>query len=174
MTDVEHIRNGQPHDAARLAEIRTVSWQAAYRGILAETFLDGLTVSDRLDWWRARLARVPPRWSVLVAEDQRVVKGYATTGHCQDRDRQRTEAGELYAMYVDPRYWSRGFGRDLLAGAEERLRADGFSDASLWVFGANQRARRFYERGGWVPDGTRKKMVIGAEAVPAVRYVRDL
>ena len=168
------IRDALPTDAARLAEIRTVSWQAAYQGLLADTFLAGLTIDARLDWWNARLARVPPRWAVLVAQDLQSVTGYATTGHCQDPDRNRTESGELYAVYVDPRYWGFGFGRQLLTGAEDRLRADGFSDASLWVFRDNQRARRFYELAGWGTDGAEKRMVIGSDAVTAVRYVRDL
>ncbi|MDH5614925.1 MAG: GNAT family N-acetyltransferase, partial [Acidimicrobiia bacterium] len=100
--------------------------------------------------------------------------GFVTIGHCDDDDRRVPEAGELYAMYVEPDHWDGGFGRCLLLGAEDRFRASGYENASLWVLRDNQRARRFYEIGGWRTDGAQKRMVIGSDAVTAVRYVRDL
>jgi GNAT superfamily N-acetyltransferase len=169
-----HLRDARPADAARLAEIHAVSWQTAYRGVLSDAFLDGLTSTSRLDWWTARLARVPPRWAILVVEDDSDVTGFATLGHCEDDDRRVAEAGELFAMYVDPADWGRGYGRKLLLGGEARFRQTAFSNASLWVLEGNLRARRFYEVGGWFSDGTLKRMVIGAEAVTACRYLRDL
>jgi len=169
-----HIRDAQPADAARLAEIHTVAWQAAYRGVLSDAYLNGLTGTARLDWWASRLARVPPRWAVLVTEKDGEVTGFVTIGHCNDSDRRAFEAGELYAMYVDPRYWGLGFGRTLLLGAEERFRVDAYTGASLWVLRDNQRARRFYELGAWQFNHAEKRMVIGSEAVTAVRYLRDL
>jgi len=169
-----YIRDAGPADAARLAEIHALSWKVAYRGLLSSAFLDGLDANSRLDWWIARLARIPPRWSVLVAERQGRVTGFVTIGHCDDNDRSTLEAGELYAMYVDPDHWGAGFGRDLLLSAEDRFRTDGYTDASLWVFADNQRARRFYEIGGWRADDAEKRMVIGSDAVTAVRYLRKV
>ncbi len=171
---MQRIRDAGPADAGRLAEIHAISWQAAYRGLLADAFLDGLTPTTRLDWWTARLARVPPRWAVLVVEDETGVTGFATTGHCDDNDRRVPDAGELFAMYLDPVYWGRGCGRTLLLAAEARLRADAYLDVSLWVLAENLRARQFYERGGWRTDGGEQKMVIGLDAVTALRYLRDL
>jgi ribosomal protein S18 acetylase RimI-like enzyme len=169
-----HIRDAVPADVPRLAEIHVVSWQAAYRGVLSDAFLDGLTPSSRLAWWKSRLARVPTRWAVLVTLDGGTVTGFVSIGHCQDDDRRSSTAGEVYAMYVDPRYWGRGFGRDLLLGAEDRFRAEAYTDTSLWVLRDNQRARRFYELGGWQQGSRHKRMVIGLDAVTTVRYVRDL
>lgn len=168
------IRDARPADAARLAEIQAVSWQAAYRGLLSDAFLDGLTATTRLDWWESRLARIPPRWAVLVTEDQGSVTGFVTIGHCDDDDRRAPDAGELYAMYVDPTRWGVGFGRELLLGAEDRFRIDAYDNASLWVLADNQPARRFYEVGGWRVDEAEKRMIIGFDAVTAVRYVKDL
>ncbi len=38
----------------------------------------------------------------------------------------------------------------------------------------NERARRFYERGGWRPDGARKVESIGGRELPELRYARAL
>ena len=46
-----------------------------------------------------------------------------------------------------------GVGRMLMAEARRRLAEDGFSEAILWVLQGNDRARSFYEREGWEPDG---------------------
>ena len=168
-----HVRDARPADAVRLAEIEASSWQSAYRGVLSDAFLDGLTPTSRLDWWTARLARVPPRWAILVVEHQDRVAGFVTMGHCDDDDRRVPDAGELFAMYVDPADWGRGCGRKLLVDAEARFRRAAYRNASLWVLEGNLRARRFYRAGGWYPDGALKRMVIGAEAVTASRYMRD-
>ncbi len=77
-------------------------------------------------------------------------------------------------MYVDPERWGRGLGRDLLLAAEDRFLADEYHDASLWVLRENLRARHFYERGGWFVDGAEQRMVIGTQAMMAVRYLRAL
>ena len=168
------IRDAQPVDAARLAEIHAFSWQMAYRDLLSDSYLDGLNATTRLDWWDSRLARIPPRWAVLVVEKERAVAGFVTIGHCDDDDRRVAEAGEVYAMYVDPRWWGLGLGRKLLAGAEDRMRAYAYTTASLWVLRDNRRGRRFYELGGWRVDAAERRLVIGSDAVTAVRYVRDL
>lgn len=44
-----------------------------------------------------------------------------------------------------------------MAAVLAALRANGFTTASLWVLEDNPRARRFYEREGWRPDGGRRE-----------------
>jgi GNAT superfamily N-acetyltransferase len=63
------------------------------------------------------------------------------------------EDGWLEAMYVRPAAWGTGLADRLHAAAVEELARRGDS-ARLWVLEGNRRARRFYERHGWVPDGT--------------------
>ena len=64
--------------------------------------------------------------------------------------------GHLARLYVDPGEWGGGIGAALHDAAIDELRGNGCASASLWVLEANDRARRFYERRGWRPDGRRK------------------
>jgi GNAT superfamily N-acetyltransferase len=116
--------------------------------------------------WDATIAEPPPGTAVLVSESVggRVV-GLACAGRARDDD-VAEGTGELYALYVDPSHWGAGHGRELDAAARAHLRGALFTGAVLWVLEANERARGFYERCGWVADGTRREH---AGAI-AVRY----
>jgi GNAT superfamily N-acetyltransferase len=81
--------------------------------------------------------------------------------------------GELYAMYVAPAWWSTGTGRALMGHVLTALGADGYPRAILWVLADNARARRFYERAGFTPDGS-TNVITGLGGVLELRYARDL
>ncbi|MBI4770331.1 MAG: GNAT family N-acetyltransferase [Chloroflexi bacterium] len=55
--------------------------------------------------------------------------------------------GYLYALRVKPDHQGQGIGSQLMAAAEARLRALGFSTAIIAVAKTNEAARRIYE--GW-------------------------
>jgi GNAT superfamily N-acetyltransferase len=60
----------------------------------------------------------------------------------------------LDALYVRPAAWGPGVAARLHDRAVEALRVAGVRRARLWVLEENRRARRFYERRGWILDGT--------------------
>ena len=161
------VRAALPADAHDVARVHVRSWQSAYRGLIAQEFLDGLepeVIANRYTFGRVGL-RMP---STLVAVDGPTFCGFATTGLCRDED--LPNFGELMAMYIDPAYVRTGVGRLLMTAARERLRMVGVAGALLWVLDANVRARRFYERGGWRFDGTRRTVTFGNLPVRQVRY----
>jgi GNAT superfamily N-acetyltransferase len=59
----------------------------------------------------------------------------------------------LEALFVVPEQWGSGVGAALHDAALERIVAAGGGSASLDVMVDNARARRFYARRGWRPDG---------------------
>jgi GNAT superfamily N-acetyltransferase len=77
--------------------------------------------------------------------------------------------GELYGVYVLPEAWGTGAGGELMETALAELGA-AFREAILWVLEDNPRARRFYEKHGWQPDGaTKRDEYLGVET-HEVRY----
>jgi GNAT superfamily N-acetyltransferase len=144
------IRDAQPGDEDAVAEVHVRAWKRAYRGLLPAEYLDELRPDDRLSGYRfgALDAEAP---QTLLAFDRTALLGFSTFGASRDTD--AAEAGELFALYVDPDRWRVGAGRALLLASRERLHALGHGEAVLWVLRGNQPAERFYEADGWRRDG---------------------
>lgn len=147
---VRKARNG---DARRIAEIHVRSWQTAYRGILSDSLLDGLSASERERSWTALLAGSGDTQITLVAEHP----GGGLAGFCSAATPGRQEeagetAAEIGALYVDPDHWREGVGTELLAAMLAELGAGGWREAMLWVLPENRPALAFYERFGFVVE----------------------
>jgi ribosomal protein S18 acetylase RimI-like enzyme len=165
------IRAATPADAEAISRVHIATWQAAYRGQVADAFLESLSerLDGRVEWWRRQLVAGA---TALVAEEGGRVTGFVSFGRAEPPS--DPGLGEVYAIYVDAPYWDRGHGRALMDGALDALRGRGSAAAVLWVLGSNVRARRFYDRGGWAVDGGTKIETIGGEPLQEVRYRRSL
>ena len=166
------VRHANPGDALGIGTVHVVSWQAAYRGVLAQDYLDSLDPTQRGANWRRYLdGPLPHDESVFVAEVQpNNVLGFANVGQSRDAN----GVGELRCLYVTPEHWGEGIGRDLMSSSVDALVACGFREATLWVLDSNNRARGFYETSGWALDQGAKQEMIGGITVCEVRYRRTL
>jgi GNAT superfamily N-acetyltransferase len=163
------IEQGRPADAAEIARISVLGWQAAYRGLMPDEFLDRLDPAERRATWE-RVAEEAGTL-VLVARDREdALVGFAAVRASPDADADASTA-DVGALYVDPERWGQGVGKALLSGAVEGARRLGFAETTLWVLEGNQRARRFYEAFGFRTDGaTKVESRWGGFSVVEVRY----
>lgn len=134
-----------------LAQIHVAAWQAAYRGVMPDAFLDGLDVRQRTERWRQTLAGAggpgaAPEVVLVVELDDGPPLGFAITGPEREPAPHSETRGELWAMNIAPDAWGRGLGRLLLQAAERALSEAGYADAVLWVVAANGWWRRTAER----------------------------
>jgi GNAT superfamily N-acetyltransferase len=141
------IRAATSDDAPAVADVYLASFRSTYDFPLAHT-------DDEVRAWiRDVLVAAGGTWVAvdLVGE---VVAMMAV------------EPGELDQLYVRPDRLGDGIGRRLLEVAREQS-PDGLS---LYTFQVNARARRFYERNGfvadWFGDGSANE-----EGQPDIRYV---
>jgi GNAT superfamily N-acetyltransferase len=172
MKDVD-IRRADPADARSIAEVHVRAWRWAYRGLMPDELLDGLSIERREEWWRRGLSPERPRNRTWVAERDGRLVGFVAAGPGQDPDA-TAETGEVYAIYLEEEVVGTGVGRALFARAVDDLRADGYRAATLWVLDSNERTRRFYEAAGWLPDGESKVEPWGEFELSEVRYRTDL
>lgn len=155
-----------------MGRVHVLAWQAAYRGIMPDEFLDSMSPDRVASSWRNAMAAdpQPPGDRRLVAVWHGEVVGIALVS--AERTDPDGEVGELVLINVEPRAWGQGVGMELLSGCCEALAELGYAEAVLWVARENARARRFYEREGWRPDGAKRVEVIAGATVVDARYRR--
>jgi ribosomal protein S18 acetylase RimI-like enzyme len=162
-----YIRPAQVDDAEGIATVHVLGWQAAYRGVVPDSYLDSLSIEQRALSWRA-FFREPSPTEVWAADANQHLIGWVSMGESRDDDAP-TGTGELNAIYVLPEYWSSGVGRALWLRAKQRLAERGFRRATLWVLADNDRAVRFYRAAGFSPISERD-IEIGGKVLREVRY----
>jgi len=156
-------------DAAALGRVHVAAWRAAYRHLLPARVLDALSEEERARRWERILSTSAD--GTLVAEVDGGIAGFASIGASRDADAVPGGAGELYALYAVPEWWSRSVGWRLWSAARQLLLEAGFEEATLWVLEGNDRARRFYERAGLVLDpGAVQSVDLHGVTLPEVRY----
>ncbi len=164
------IRVATEQDAAEIARVHVRSWQEAYAGIVADSYLASLDASERTAQW-ARYLRDGPGEEILTwvaLADERVV-GFVTVGPSRDEDAGRTDR-EIFSIYLDPGTWGHGVARDLMRTVIAEV--GDRTTITLWVLADNDRARHFYRRHGFQADGVERYDEIGGESLLEVRYRR--
>jgi ribosomal protein S18 acetylase RimI-like enzyme len=146
------IRAGTPADADAITDVQVASWRAGYAHVFPESVLyaDDFDSSRRAFWAAWRFA--PGNRVAVVLEDERDEQrliGFGSYGPERERARGHTGRGEVWAFYLHPDAWGSSAASSLMDYVEDRLRAEGFASAVLWVLDDNPRARRFYEKHGW-------------------------
>jgi len=157
------VRPARPEDAAEIADVHVLTWQTAYEHVFGAERLAGIGERRRAQWAEWPPGSRPGR-QVFVAEEGGRIVGFISLGDSRDEPGK----GELFAIYVLPEAWGSGAGPALMTTALEAL--GGYSSASLWVLEDNPRARRFYEREGWILDGGHREEEILGVTVAEVRY----
>lgn len=165
------IRPALPEDALAVARVHVRSWQAGYRTLLPDEFLDNLRPEERAARYDFSHTDSQKPFT-LLAESDGVIVGLATTSPARDAD--CAGMGELLALYVEPARWGTGVGRQLAVAARRRLMSQGFAEAVLWMLEGNARADRFYRNDGWLPDGSQRHDTVWGITLPEIRYRRRL
>jgi ribosomal protein S18 acetylase RimI-like enzyme len=88
------------------------------------------------------LARKDGNSTILLGRDNGALVASVLVGHDGHR-------GWVYYVSVDPDHRSKGYGRDIMAAAEDWLRARGIAKLQLMVRGDNAQVHAFYESLGY-------------------------
>ena len=152
------IRRATVEDIPAIARVHVDAWRTAYRGIVPDEYLDGLTYEGRERMWRSVLGEFADRHVAYVADHgTEGVIGFALCGET----REPGVDAELFAIYLLDRHQRRGFGRRLFAAAAADLLAQGRRSLVLWVLADNP-SRRFYEAIGGRPLRSKSEEFGGA------------
>jgi GNAT superfamily N-acetyltransferase len=157
------LRPAVEADFAALGDLHYRSRVAAYADFVSPEALSFGSPAALGEWWAERWTWERATHRLTVAVDGDHVVGFTYLGPAPDEG-----VRELYGIHVDPAWVGTGVGKLLMVDALPHLG----EDAVLWVLEGNARARRFYERGEWSPDGTTRDESLGGEQVHQLRYRR--
>ncbi|MDM7887527.1 GNAT family N-acetyltransferase [Curtobacterium sp. RHCJP20] len=136
------IRVADRDDAEAVAAFQVRAWEQTYRGLVPDAFLDAARSRDRRARWTERIRRGERRVVLVRTED--VVVGVSSTAPSAEPG---LPATELCTLYLDAAAQGTGVADQLLEAALGR------AAAHLLVFSVNERAKRFYARHGFAPQG---------------------
>jgi ribosomal protein S18 acetylase RimI-like enzyme len=165
------IRPATPDDARNIAELHIRSWQWAYRNQLPDEYLQHIAskLDARTNAHYNALAHPSAHQRRWIAEYNNAIAGFACTNLSHDPDA-TPETAQVEALYLAPEAAGKGIGRALFSYTVDDLRRNGYVQATLWVLKTNQRARKFYESAGWLPDGQVKVEERPGAILHEVRY----
>jgi ribosomal protein S18 acetylase RimI-like enzyme len=165
------IRRAKKEDIDAITTIHVRTWQAAYKGQMPDELLANLSYEKRRRTWKKIIA--DPKSNLLVTEVDGQVRGFCGGGKSRDKDASKSVA-EIYSIYLDHTFFGKGLGKALLKKMEKLLEEKGFDTATLWVLTTNEKARRFYEKQGYVLDGKEKTIQKDNFDFYEVRYAKNL
>ena len=145
------VRAAMSSDCPAITSAYIASWRAGYRDLLTQAELDVLAETRRGHDWGTAISQ--PDRIVLVAEDDSArSSGWSNVNTRPSRGR----LPWLQMLYVIPSAWGTGTANGLLHNALDVAHRAGHHSVWLEVVDRQMRARRFYEREGFVLDNTMK------------------
>ena len=157
------VRNASQNDRLNIGNIYCHSWKEAYKNIMPYAFLDSLTPEKS-----APPHDISEKDNLLYEENGEVV-GLVNFGKARNTSSDE-KTGEIRSIYVLPKYWRRGIGRELFFAAAEKLKSDGYEEFCLWVLKDNMRARLFYRRMGMTPAGEERMINLAGTELSEIKY----
>ena len=148
------LRQANTDDAQRIAQVQVTTWQSAYLGMIPDGYLGSLSIDRRAQNWVKILESATTCNQTIVAEMDGVVVGFIGIG--RSRESEETGLGEVFSIYVEPNFQSRGIGSKLMQAGIALLKDQGLNGAVLWVLAQNIQTRAWYESHGWQSNGKSK------------------
>lgn len=151
------LRPATPDDGPAVAEIWYRGWHDGHDGNVPDELA---AIRTKESFWERAPKRVG---DTTVAVVDGAVAGFVMV-----------VGDEVEQVYVSSAHRSTGVAAALLVEAERIVKASGHERAWLAVSPGNTRARRFYERCGWIDEGLFNYAAggdAGPLSVPCHRYV---
>jgi L-amino acid N-acyltransferase YncA len=175
------VRPAAPSDAAEIARIQRDIWRTAYADLLPEQVLAELDAEEAGQIWRQTVEQGPAQ--VFVATEGDFLVGFCAAGPAPEDETAGADGAPakdsatvalVSTLLVEPRWARRGHGGRLLAEAGAAMRTAGSSRGIAWVPEPDKASLRFFERAGWVGDGTVRTLDAGGRPLREVRLTGTL
>ena len=141
-----------PDDAWALAETHVAAWRESYRGLIADAYLDRMSVPLHARRFTRALTEPGEHDATLAAADREGLVGYVAGGPSRTR---RPGEAEVQTLYVRRAVQHAGLGRRLLTAAARVFADQGARSLMVSTLRDNMPARGFYEHLGGQAESPR-------------------
>lgn len=159
------IRLAAFDDAKYCADIHAKSWSFAYNGIVPKSIIDTQNARCPMIWDKMLTNNTNSHYVIVLNS---IIIGFLTIADSRDADL-KEHFYEIIGLYLDPVYIGVGYGKQAMDWIKKEIKSRGYEKISLWVLEENNRARSFYEKSGFVADGTIKPS--GLANAREIRYI---
>lgn len=163
------VRRAAIEDSESLAHIIVESWRSAYSDLIPKDeivrFLDKEKRKQQFERF------INEGEIVLIGSYDGTYCGFTFAN--KDNDEQLVDCGAIYSIYLLEEYWGKGLAIKLMDEVIRILKEEGCNQVSLWVYESNTRARRFYEKCGFISDGTKKSSHFSNKPME-LRYLKQI
>ena len=154
-------RDAHLGDAALVADVFARSFVETFAHLYSREDLDSFLEGVTPEAFAAEIAN--PEFAIRIAEDEGKAVGFAKLGPPSLPVEMPPETLELWQIYVLKPWHGQGVAKHLYDWAEAEARRRGGRHLQLTVYIDNHRARRFYDRRGFVAVG-RYDFMVGKQA----------
>ena len=162
------LREATLTDYNHIAQLHTLSWRTAYKGLLSDGYLESNLLGERQNYWKEKLSSLKANEFVIAAENESGVVGFAAV---MDQPQKGYDA-LLDNLHVHPDLKGQGLGGRLMKEVAQRLLKSGRKSFYLWVLKGNTPAELVYQsKGARLEDlGTG---MFGGQEIEETRFVWD-
>lgn len=166
MSNIE-LRKARAGDQEMLAYIQTESWKAAFADILDAEELHRCTNMEKTTAMYEKVLSNPNiHMNILLVDGE----AHGITAWSRSRGDFDEESAELICIHSLQNRWHRGYGSLMMTQVLQEMKEAAYSEAILWVFADNARARAFYEKHGFVLSGQEKL----AQGIKEIMYRKKI
>lgn len=141
------VRKAGLADAKDLTNILIESWQAAFVGIMSDEMIKNCTVPTNCEKMMEDILRSERGTFYLGLLDE---KPCGELFWCAGEEK---DSAEILALHSIKESWGTGLGKALIKKTLDDIKISGKNTVYLWAFKENKRARRFYEKCGFICNG---------------------
>ncbi|MDD1780364.1 GNAT family N-acetyltransferase [Enterovibrio sp. ZSDZ35] len=138
-----NLRKAVDTDAQEIAKIHVSSWKSAFDGLMPADYINGFTVSSRLDEWQKAIRNNTE--TVVVAERSNKVVGFMS----YFVPTENPDTIELSKLYLCPSVYGQRLGSSFLTHLEQESQTLRTTMIKLYVLDNNEAAIQFYSKNGF-------------------------
>jgi ribosomal protein S18 acetylase RimI-like enzyme len=144
-------RDGAVGDGAAVSALFRKAFTATFAHLYSRENLDFLLAQRSPESFEEKVGNAD--WAFRLAEEGGMLLGYTMLGPNELPGELVGPTWELHHLYLDESAKGRGISEVLVEWGKDEARRRGYEYLQLSVFIDNHRARRFYDKRGWVEVG---------------------